>query len=142
MRRTSNGWRLLLSSVVERQSFPLILRTTVMRLIFERDSHVVKTGDIKNFVITEEAGIAKGIRRMIAITGEDARKASERANEIEAAFNHILFLVGAEKEKALKLFETVSPSFIEREVGLTSFELTLGIGRGGYFVDSKAATEE
>lgn len=47
---------------------------------------------------------------MIAITGEDARKASERANETEAAFDHILSkLVGAEKEKSLKVFETVCP---------------------------------
>ena len=77
-------------------------------------SHVVKTGDIKTFVITEEAGIAKGIRRMIAITGEDARKASERANQVEASFDHILEkLIGAEKEKALKVFESVSCSCIE-----------------------------
>lgn len=45
---------------------------------------------------------------MIAITGEDARKASERANEVEAAFDHIVAkLVGAEKEKALKVLELV-----------------------------------
>lgn len=68
--------------------------------------HVAKTGDIKSFVITEEAGIAKGIRRMIAITGEDARKASERANEAEARFDGMVTkLTGSEKDKAFKSFE-------------------------------------
>ena len=30
--------------------------------------HVAKTGDIKNSVITEEVGIAKGIRRIVAVS--------------------------------------------------------------------------
>ena len=34
--------------------------------------HVVKTTDIKQLVIIEENGIAKGIRRIVAVTGEDA----------------------------------------------------------------------
>ncbi|CAO3587193.1 unnamed protein product [Absidia cylindrospora] len=38
-------------------------------------THVVKTGDIQRFVILEETGIAKGIRRIIAVTGEQALKA-------------------------------------------------------------------
>ncbi|KAI5476969.1 alanine-tRNA synthetase [Pseudohyphozyma bogoriensis] len=69
-------------------------------------THVAKTGDIKDFVITEETGIAKGIRRVIAITGEEARAASVRANEAEARFDAILKLTGKEKDKALKVYET------------------------------------
>ncbi|GAA5865267.1 hypothetical protein JCM1840_003969 [Sporobolomyces johnsonii] len=68
-------------------------------------THVAKTGDIKDFVIIEESGIAKGIRRIIAITGEEARKASHLANDIEAKFEHIVKLEGAEKDKAFKAFE-------------------------------------
>lgn len=44
-------------------------------------THVVKTGDIKYFVILEESGIAKGIRRIVAVTGSDAFEAQRIANE-------------------------------------------------------------
>ncbi|CAL1705403.1 unnamed protein product [Somion occarium] len=37
-------------------------------------THVAKTGEIKDFVITEESGIAKGIRRIIAVTGNEAKE--------------------------------------------------------------------
>jgi ribosomal protein L12E/L44/L45/RPP1/RPP2 len=38
--------------------------------------HVARTGDIKNFAVTTEASIAKGIRRIIAVTGEQAAQVS------------------------------------------------------------------
>ncbi len=37
-------------------------------------THVRKTGEIGEFVITEESGIAKGIRRIIAVTGAESRR--------------------------------------------------------------------
>jgi len=44
-------------------------------------THVNKTGDIKDLVILEESGIAKGIRRIIAVTGSDAHEVQRIANE-------------------------------------------------------------
>jgi len=35
-------------------------------------THVQRTGEIKSLVIIEESGIAKGIRRIVAVTGQDA----------------------------------------------------------------------
>ncbi|GAA5871803.1 hypothetical protein JCM16303_000869 [Sporobolomyces ruberrimus] len=76
-------------------------------------THVAKTGDIRDFVIIEESGIAKGIRRIIAITGEEARQASHDANEIEAKWDKIVKLEGAEKEKGIKGFEVeLNPAVI------------------------------
>ncbi|BGP56260.1 hypothetical protein JCM8202_001420 [Rhodotorula sphaerocarpa] len=69
-------------------------------------THVAKTGDIKDFVITEESGIAKGVRRILAITGEDARKASHLANETDARFEEMLRLPVGEKDKQLKAFDS------------------------------------
>ena len=51
-------------------------------------THVDKTGEIKELVIVEESGIAKGIRRIIAVTGQAAhevqRVAADFTAEIEA----------------------------------------------------------
>lgn len=44
-------------------------------------THVRSTGDIKDLVILEESGIAKGIRRMIAVTGNDAYEVQRVADE-------------------------------------------------------------
>ncbi|AAS52283.1 ADR363Cp [Eremothecium gossypii ATCC 10895] len=51
-------------------------------------THVSKTGDIKEFVIIEESGIAKGIRRIVAVSASEAyevqRVAREFALELDA----------------------------------------------------------
>ncbi|EDO15794.1 hypothetical protein Kpol_1040p7 [Vanderwaltozyma polyspora DSM 70294] len=47
-------------------------------------THVSKTGDIKYFIILEESGIAKGIRRIVAVSGTDAFEAQRIANEYES----------------------------------------------------------
>lgn len=70
--------------------------------------HVAKTGEIKSFVVLEESGIAKGVRRVIAVTGDEARQASQLANDLEAKFKAIVQLDVKEREKAVKVFETVS----------------------------------
>lgn len=46
-------------------------------------THVAKTGDIKDLVILTEESIAKGIRRVFAITGSDAQEACRLANEFD-----------------------------------------------------------
>ena len=70
--------------------------------------HVAKTGDIKEFVITEESGIAKGIRRIIAVTGPEAREAIALAAEFERRLEDVKKLSGKEKEETLKYFGLVS----------------------------------
>lgn len=50
-------------------------------------THVDKTGEIKELIVLEESGIAKGIRRIIAVTGQAAidvqREAAEFTEEIK-----------------------------------------------------------
>ncbi|KAK2810762.1 Alanine--tRNA ligase, partial [Arthroderma sp. PD_2] len=50
-------------------------------------THVQKTGDIKDLVILEESGIAKGIRRIIAVTGEEAHEVQRIAREFGERLN-------------------------------------------------------
>jgi len=47
-------------------------------------THVAKTGDIRDLVILSEESIAKGIRRIFAITGSDAEEACRLANDFDA----------------------------------------------------------
>ncbi|KAG0218395.1 Alanine--tRNA ligase [Mortierella sp. NVP41] len=68
-------------------------------------THVAKTSDIKQFVIIEETGIAKGIRRIVAVTGEEAHQAERVANDFEQKLNHVGSgaLSSSELEQQLKV---------------------------------------
>lgn len=70
--------------------------------------HVAKTGDIKDFLITEESGIAKGTRRIIAVTGQQAAEARRAGDSLVAKLKHLDGLAGKEKDTGLKAFQVVS----------------------------------
>lgn len=66
-------------------------------------THVQKTGDIKDLIILEENGIAKGIRRIVAVTGEDAHEVQRVAAEFEARIMALEKMsAGAAKEANIK----------------------------------------
>ena len=102
------------SSVVAREyrSFFRLLslspsQASELSLSHPYNRHVAKTGEIKDFVITEESGIAKGIRRIIAVTGDGAAAVTKTADEaadklasIEKLSDH------SAKDSALKAFGT------------------------------------
>ncbi|TCD59798.1 Alanine--tRNA ligase [Steccherinum ochraceum] len=67
-------------------------------------THVAKTGDIKDFVIVEESGIAKGIRRIIAVTGHEAAEARRVAEGLVAKLDRLQKSTGKEKDAGLKAF--------------------------------------
>lgn len=46
-------------------------------------THLLNSAHIEKFLITDEDAIAKGIRRIIAITGAEAIKAGKKADELE-----------------------------------------------------------
>lgn len=71
-------------------------------------SHVAKTGDIKNFVIVEESGIAKGIRRIIAVTGHEAAEVTRQAKTLTSELDLIEKATGKDKDQRLKTFQVVS----------------------------------
>ena len=69
-------------------------------------SHVAKTGDIKDFVILEESGIAKGIRRILAVTGHEAAEVTRLGDELKSRLDKIEQLNGKEKDTQLKAYTT------------------------------------
>ena len=75
----------------------------------ERSSrHVTRTGEIKDFIVTEESGIAKGIRRVVAVTGHEAAEARRLGDSLTAQLNRIETMGDAEKDAALKAYTVVS----------------------------------
>ncbi|MCL4147975.1 UNVERIFIED_CONTAM: hypothetical protein GTU68_051374, partial [Idotea baltica] len=52
-------------------------------------THLLRSGHAENFVIISEEAIAKGIRRIVAITGEDASKAINKAAMLENEVNRL-----------------------------------------------------
>ncbi len=66
-------------------------------------THVQKTGDIKDMIIVEESGIAKGIRRIIAFTGEDAHRVQREAEEFSERLTRLEKMQhGPAKEQEVK----------------------------------------
>ncbi|KAF7721005.1 Alanine--tRNA ligase [Apophysomyces ossiformis] len=80
-------------------------------------THVAKTGDIKRFAILEESGIAKGIRRIVAVTGEEAVEADRKAKAFVAKLDKLERLSGSELESELKV---VSKELDELSISIVS----------------------
>ncbi|KAI8883014.1 alanyl-tRNA synthetase [Backusella circina FSU 941] len=66
-------------------------------------THVIKTGDIKYVAILEESGIAKGIRRIVAVSGEEAAQANREAEAFVVKLDKLEKLTGAALESELKV---------------------------------------
>lgn len=68
-------------------------------------THVAKTGEIKDLVVIEESGIAKGIRRIVALTGTEAHRVQQVAHDYEKRLHEINQLpFGSTKEQKAKEF--------------------------------------
>ena len=66
-------------------------------------THVGKTGEIKELVIVEESGIAKGIRRIIAFTGQAAYNVQRHASEYASQLDRLdKTAYGPEKEQEVR----------------------------------------
>jgi hypothetical protein len=87
--------------VVERELFVPAQNAVLTR------SHVATTDVIKELVITEEGSVAKGIRRLVAVTGHDAYEVQRKGKEFDAKLEFIRGLLGKDKEIAMKPFLTV-----------------------------------
>ncbi|CAI4226681.1 unnamed protein product [Auanema sp. JU1783] len=70
------------------------LQTTVE---FCGGTHLQNVGHIGKLVITSEEAIAKGIRRIVAVTGPEAQRAIARADRLEAKAQELTGIVDAEK---------------------------------------------
>lgn len=89
-------------------------------------THVGKTGEIKELVIIEESGIAKGIRRIVALTGTAAYDVQKLAKAFDERLDVLSALpIGAEKEAEAKSIgvelKKLSVSVLSKNELLTKF---------------------
>lgn len=83
-------------------------------------THVSKTAEIKHLVVIEESGIAKGIRRIVAVTGNEAyevqRIAADFENELKKASELAFGEVKQQRAKELGVkLKTLSISVLEKQ---------------------------
>ena len=67
-------------------------------------THITNTRDAKAFALLSEEGIAKGVRRITAVTAGCATQAMELASSIDSDINEASQLEGAFLEKVLSFY--------------------------------------
>ena len=104
---------------------------------------MVKTGVIKDLVVTEESGIAKGIRRVTAVTGHEAYEVNRVAEALTAKFDLIEKKSGKDKDAALKAYTLVRIPLTHRfdTISENGFDMSSGAQSGGYIRPSQGAIE-
>jgi len=77
-------------------------------------THLKRSGHIGDFVITSEEAIAKGIRRIICITGPEATRSIGKLAELEKLANELKIVIEANKSQ----FATMAKEFVKKIVDL------------------------
>ncbi|HLE84633.1 MAG TPA: alanine--tRNA ligase, partial [Thermoanaerobaculia bacterium] len=90
--------------------------------------HVANTGEIGLFLVTAERGIASGVRRLEAVTGEAALARVREREELLAAAADAL---GSPPERAAEEAGALRAALAERERELAKLRLDLVAGRSG-----------
>ncbi len=89
--------------------------------------HVGNTGEIGLFLVTAERGIASGVRRIEALTGEGA---IARVREREAALGEVEGALGVPAERAAEEVASLRRAVDERERELAKLRMDMVAGRG------------
>lgn len=89
-------------------------------------THLSNTSEAEGFVLLKEEGIAKGVRRIIGVTKQDAAVAIKKAEDFGAKLDEASKLKGEDLEKAIK------------ELGSELKELSISAVRKAQFNDALA----
>ncbi|MGH8274486.1 MAG: DHHA1 domain-containing protein, partial [Gammaproteobacteria bacterium] len=95
-------------------------------------THVARTGDIGLFKVVSELGIAAGIRRIEAVTGDGALKA---VREGEARLDEIASLLKSGREEAAGRVVQLAERARKQEKELADLRQRLASGAGGDLAD-------
>lgn len=90
-------------------------------------THVTRSGDIGFFKVIAESGVAAGVRRIEAVTGDAAL---DRVSQIERTLKRLSGLLKATPEEAERRVEQMSQRLrtLEKEIGQLQGRLATGLG--------------
>jgi alanyl-tRNA synthetase len=93
-------------------------------------THVRSTGDIGFFVITQESGVAAGVRRVEALTGAGAVASYQQQRQ---ALDRVLHALNASPEQAVEIVQRLQADGkkLAREVDQLKMKAALGGGTSG-----------
>lgn len=121
--------------VEQLESNPLDVAGTTTSVEFCGGTHLRRSGHIGDFVLASEEAIAKGIRRIVALTGAEASKALKKADLLQDRVKLIEAMVQDERKtsssadivkKILTLLDDVSHSVIPSWHKVQFLYFTLG----------------
>ena len=105
-------------------------------------THVKQTGEIKELVILEESGIAKGIRRIVAVTGQDAYDVQRLALEFEKELDRLENMkYSPEKEAEAKKIQVQLNQLVISALTKTRFRERFAKIQKSILDEQKAATK-
>jgi alanyl-tRNA synthetase len=104
-------------------------------------THVRATGDIGLFTVTEESGVAAGVRRIEALTGAGA---VEKAQQHRRALQSVLSALSATPEQAVETVQRLQAEAkrLGREVEQLKMKIALGAGAGSTSGDAGGDVQE
>lgn len=89
-------------------------------------THVPETSEMKVFVVLEESSIARGIRRIVAVTGEEALEAQLRYRSLKAEVDKLHSFraadLGQEMKRLVKELDAAAISVYQKHTLRQSFE--------------------
>jgi alanyl-tRNA synthetase len=103
-------------------------------------THVRATGDIGFFAITEETGVAAGVRRIEALTGEGAVRWAQRQR---SALASVVSALNTTPDQAAETIQRLQADArrLAREVEQLRMKVALGAARGGSGGEEEAAQD-
>ena len=103
-------------------------------------THLSNLAQAKFFSIVEEGSISKGIRRIVAITGDRANESIVLANQIQGMLSHARSLHGKELEMAVTELQQVLPTAVISVATKVDFKEELKALEKAMMAERKEAT--
>ena len=82
-------------------------------------THLLQSGHVGCFVISSEESIAKGVRRIVALTGPEAMKAINKGNQLENDVNHLKRIINDGKlldKESLKMITNLKDNINHAQI--------------------------
>lgn len=87
-------------------------------------THLKRSGHIGDFVITTEEAIAKGIRRIVCVTGPEATRAVARCTELEKLTKELKIVIDAAKDSLSKCYKDFVKKIVELQDALSASDIS------------------